>query len=397
MMNPSYNAPAEVGRLGQRALIVGVVGLALCVAGYFVDKDQFFRSYLVAFVFWMGIALGCLALMMVQYLSSGAWGIVTRRIFEAASRTIVPLGVILFLPVVFGMHSLYHWTDAEAVAADPILQHKQPYLNIPFFIARTLIYFLIWWLLTTFLSRWSQRQAESGDLMWKQRMANLSGPGVLIYGLTMTFAAFDWVMSLDPHWYSTIFGLLLIAGQGISAMAFAIIVSVILSRREPMSRVLQSSHFHDLGKLLLAMVMLWAYFSYSQLVIIWSGNLPEEIPWYLRRFTTGYKWVGIALLALQFALPFCLLLSRDLKRNARRLFWIALLVIVTRIIDLVWLIGPQVDSRHQAGAAGAWMYIVAPIGLGGIWLWFFSRSLQSRPLLPIKDPDLASALAARQP
>jgi len=393
MMNPSYNAPADVGRLGQRALVVGVIGLALFAVGFFVDKEQFFRSYLVAFVFWMGIALGCLAMMMVQYLTSGSWGIVTRRVFEAASKTIVPLGVIFFLPVVFGMHSLYLWANADAVAADPILQQKQPYLNIPFFIARTLFYFLIWWLLTTFLSRWSKLQDESGDLKWRQRMADLSGPGVLIYGLTMTFAAFDWVMSLDPHWYSTIFGLLLIAGQGISAMAFVIIVSVILSRREPMSRVLKPNHFHDLGKLLLALVMLWAYFSYSQLVIIWSGNLPEEIPWYLRRFNSGYKWVGIAVLTLQFSLPFFLLLSRDLKRNARRLFVIALLVIVTRIIDLVWLIGPRLEGGHSSGI---WMYIVAPIGLGGIWLWFFSRFLQSRPLLPLKDPDLESALAARE-
>lgn len=394
MRTTSYNSPAFVSRLGQRALVVGLIGLAACGAGFFLDKEQFFRSYLVAFVFWIGIALGSLGLMMVQYLTGGAWGLVTRRIFEAASRTIFPIGLVLFVPVVLGMQSIYRWTDTAAVAADPILKHKEGYLNMPFFLTRTVGYFLIWGLLSFFLSRWSKEHDATGDVRLRQRMAALSGPGVLIFGLTVTFAAFDWVMSIDPHWYSTIYGLLMIAGQAISAMAFAIIMTMNLARHEPMSHVYRPTHFHDLGKLLLAMVMLWAYFSFSQLLIIWSANLPEEIPWYLRRFSGGYMWVGVTLVVLHFALPFALLLSRDLKRNARRLAVVATLMVIMRVVDLVWLVGPEFQDGH---VGGAWMYVAAPIGLGGIWVWWFTRELADRPLLPVNEPDFDALLAANQP
>ncbi len=391
MTSKSYNAPNSIARLGQRALVLGVIGLALTAVGFIVDKDQFFRAYLVAFVFWMGIALGSLGLMMVQYLSGGAWGLVVRRIFEAASRTIFPLGLILFIPVVIGIPSLYHWAHADAVGADPILRHKVPYLNVPFFIARSVGYFLIWWLFSFLLSRWSKEHDASGDQRVRQWMTNLSGPGVVIFCLTVTWAAFDWLMSLDPHWYSTIYGLLLIAGQAIAAMAFAIVIAMTLAKREPMSEVYQPVHFHDLGKLLLAFIMLWAYFAFSQLLIIWSANLPEEIPWYLRRFNGGFKWVGAALILVHFALPFALLLSRDLKRNSRRLAVVAILVIVMRVVDLVWQVGP---SEH-ASLSSIWMYVAAPVGMGGVWFWWFTRELQNRPLLPIREPNFEALLAAK--
>lgn len=378
--------------MGQRALIVGLIGLALSAVGFVLDKEQFFRAYLVGFVFWIGIALGGQGLMMVQYLSGGAWGLVTRRIFEAASRTIVPLGVILFIPIAFGMHDLYHWTHHDAVQADPILKHKEAYLNIPFFLARTAGYFIIWGLFSFFLSKWSKEHDLTGDQSPRDKLSSLSGPGVLIFGLTVTFAAMDWVMSLDPHWYSTIYGLLIIAGQGISAMAFAIMLTMSLGRHQPMSEVYKPQHFHDLGKLLLAMIMLWAYFSFSQLLIIWSANLPEEIPWYLRRFDTDYKWVGVALVLIHFALPFSLLLSRDLKRNAKRLAVVAALVLLMRVVDLVWLVGPEFKDGHLASA---WLYVVAPIGIGGIWMWWFARELQGRPLLPVNEPNFEALLTAK--
>lgn len=391
MTSKSYKAPASIARLGQRALVLGIIGLALTAVGFVVDKEQFFRAYLIAFVFWMGIALGSLGLMMVQYLSGGAWGLVVRRIFEAASRTIFPLGLILFIPVLLGIPSLYHWAHADAVGADPILQHKQPYLNVPFFIGRSVGYFLIWGLFSYLLSRWSKEHDATGDQRVRQRMTNLSGPGVVVFCLTVTWAAFDWLMSLDPHWYSTIYGLLLIAGQAIAAMAFAIIIATNLAKREPMSEVYRPVHFHDLGKLLLAFIMLWAYFAFSQLLIIWSANLPEEIPWYLRRFNGGFKWVGAALILVHFALPFALLLSRDLKRNARRLVVVALLVIVMRFVDLVWQVGP---SEH-GGVSSIWMYVAAPVGLGGLWFWWFTRELQNRSLLPVREPNFEAILAAK--
>ena len=389
MLNTSYNAPPEVGRIGSRALIAGIVGLAALAVGFFLDRDQFFRAYLVGFVYWIGAALGCLGFLMIQYLTGGTWGVVTRRIFEAGARTVFPLGLILFVPVVLGMSSLYHWSHADAVAADPILQQKQPYLNVPFFLIRTGVYFLVWWFLASTLSRLSKTHDESGDHAKRQRMADWSGPGVLAYGLTMTFAAFDWVMSLDPHWYSTIYGLMMIAGQGITAIGLTIVVAVYLSRREPMDHVFRSAHFHDLGMLLFALVMLWAYFNYSQLVIIWAANLPEETPWYIRRWGPPWSYLSWSLLIAHFALPFSILLSRDLKKHGKRLIWVAALLLIMRFLDLVWLVAPDFKNSRLSGL---WMYAAATVGVGGIWLWFFCRYLQSRSLVPVHDPQLEAAL-----
>lgn len=388
MANTTYNAPPAVAGWQLRALVIGVIGLIAAVAGYFVDHYQFYRAWLVGFAFWIGIALGGLGLMMIQYLTGGTWGVVTRRVFEAAARTVFPLGVVLFIPIALGTHSLYHWTH---VGDDPILLQKQPWLNVPFFLGRAAFYFIIWWLLSSLLAKWSKQHDETGNHAHRQRMADLSGPGFLIWGLTVTFAAFDWLMSLDPHWYSTIYGLLVIAGQGISILAFTIVVATLLSRREPMNHVYNSGHFHDLGKLLFALVMVWAYFSYSQLVIIWSGNLPEEIPWYLRRFNGEWKWVSWALLVFHFILPFSILLSKGLKRNAGKLVLVAGLLLLMRFIDLVWLVAPEFK---QANLGAVWIYVSTTVGIGGIWLWFFFRNLQSRAMLPVNDPQFEQALAA---
>ncbi|MBX3276539.1 MAG: hypothetical protein KF868_00925 [Acidobacteria bacterium] len=391
MANTTYNAPPAVSGWQQRALVVGVIGLIATLAGYFVDHDQFYRAWLVGFIFVLGITLGSLGFLMIQYLTGGSWGVATRRIFEASARTIFPIVALLFIPVVVGMHSLYHWTHLEDVAKDPILQQKEPYLNVTFFLIRAVFYFAVWALLASFLAKWAKQHDDTGNHSFRQRLADLSGPGVLIYGLTMSFAAFDWVMSLDPHWFSTIYGLLVIAGQGISSIAFTIVIATRLWHREPMNHVYNSGHFHDLGKLLFALIMLWAYFSYSQLVIIWSGNLPEEIPWYLRRFSNEWKPLSWALLVFHFILPFSILLSRGLKRNARKLVIVAGLLLVMRVLDIVWLVAPEFK---QTDVGGLWMYATAPIGIGGIWLWFFFRNLQSRELLPVKDPQFEQALVA---
>jgi hypothetical protein len=239
----------------------------------------------------------------------------------------------------------------------------------------------------------SHRQDESGDPKLIQSAQNWSGPGFLIYGLACTFAAIDWVMSLDAEWFSTIFGLIMIAGQGMLSMAFIISVCLLLSKREPLSHVLQPKHFHDLGKLLLALVMLWAYFSFSQLLIIWAGNLPEEIPWYLERFKGVWRYIGIAIIVLHFVLPFLLLLSRDLKRNSRKLVMVAWLIILIRFIDLLWLIVPEFEHGHPGQLSKYFVYAAATIGMGGLWLgWFFWR-LRQRSLLPFNDPLLQEALA----
>lgn len=386
-------APPELDQFQRRALIVGVIGGAVCVVGAVFNPDQFFRSYLLGYVFWIGIALGCLAILMLQHMSGGAWGLVTRRLLEASTRTF-PLLALLFLPVAFGVRSIYIWAQPDHSGASEALKHalahKAPYLNVPFFLARAVFYFAAWIMMTYFLNKWSLEQDRNGSRPIATKLQGLSAPGLLLYGLTVTFASVDWLMSLEPQWFSTIYGILVMGGQGLSAMAFIIAAVVLLARYKPLSEVIKPSHLHDLGKLMLAFLMLWAYFSFSQFLIIWSGNLPEEIPWYVRRLQSSWKWVGLSLVVLQFALPFVLLLSRDLKRNARTLAVVAIAIIVMRFVDLIWMTGPEF---HEGAFWIHWMDVVMPFGLGGLWLAYFAHQLKTRPLLPIGDPELQHVLA----
>jgi hypothetical protein len=393
----NYNPPVDLKRFQGISIGIGLIGLILwgVLAGISGSpRETLFRTYLVAYIFWCGIALGCLGWLMMQYLGGATWGIVIRRLLESGSHTLF-LMLVLFVPIALGVHHIYEWADAGAVADSKVLQHKSSYLNTGFFAARTLIYFIVWLTLLYYLRRWSHRLDETGDPAFIQNAQNLSGPGFVFYGLACTFAGIDWIMSLDPEWFSTIFGLIMIAGQGVSGMAFIISVCVILSRWEPMSHVLQPKHFHDLGKLLLALVMIWAYFSFSQLLIMWSGNLPEEIPWYLERFKGNWRYIGIGLILLYFFLPFFLLLSRDLKRNSRRLVMVAWLIIVMRFVDLLWMIVPEFEHGHAVPVSGYLVYLASTIALGGIWLGWFFWQLRQRALLPVNDPQLAEALAAR--
>lgn len=378
----------DLARSRQRLLLVGVGGLALCAVGGFTNPTQFFFSYLLAFMFWLGIALGCLSIVMLHHLSGGAWGLVIRRLLEAGTRTL-PLMAILFLPLLLGIPSLYVWARPDVMASDPILREKSLYLNVPFFLARALIYFGVWAGLAHFLNRWSLEQDRTADPALARRLQVLSAGGIVLYALTITFASFDWVMSLEPHWFSTIFGVLFMGGQALSALSFIIAAAVFLATRKPLCDVLLPSHFHDLGKLLMAFIMLWAYFSFSQFLIIWSGNLTEEIPWYMHRLAAGWQWVGIALVLFHFAIPFAILLSRANKRKARILGWVAAGVIVMRVVDLFWLIGPEI---HQEGLRVHWLDVAAPLAVGGVWLAWFLWQLGTRPLLPLNDPYLKAAL-----
>ncbi|HTX33903.1 MAG TPA: hypothetical protein VME43_02745 [Bryobacteraceae bacterium] len=379
---------ANIGQWRTRALIVGLVAALLTVLGFFlVSPFQFYRSYLWSYVFYVGIALGPMAWLMLQYLTGGAWGVAIRRPAEAAARTL-PLLALLFVPIVIGIPNLYEWSHANIVAADPVMQHKRIYLNVPFFLVRAVVYLGAWNLLSWYYSYWSARE-DQGDRGAHGKMAALAGPGIIFWGFSITFMAVDWVLSLNPHWFSTIFGMLFMAGQGLSGMAFLITVLVLLSYYRPMSEVLTPRHLHDLGKLLLAMVMVWAYFSFSQFLIIWAGNLPDEITWYTARLHGGWGYVAMALVLGHFALPFALLLSRDLKRNFKLLAGIAIFILCMRYVDVYWLVAPDF-SRGKF--AVSWMDFTAPLALGGIWLWYFLSQLVKRPLLPLGDPHLEEAL-----
>jgi hypothetical protein len=382
---------AELSRLSARSMGFGGVGIALSALGAFVARDIFLQSYLIAYVFWIGITLGSLGVLMIHHLTGGAWGMVARRIWEASTRTL-PLMAILFLPIALNLPALYAWARPEA-ATDHLIHTKAAYLNAPFFFARALTFFVIWAALIFYLNKWSREQdVQPLQLPGPQdrRSRVLSGPGLVLFVATITFMSVDWVMSLDPHWYSTIFGILMLGGQGLSTMAFTILVLAKLVRFQPMSSVAHADQFHDLGKLMFAFVMLWAYFSVSQLLIIWSANLPEEIPFYLERLHGHWAPVSIALLIGQFVLPFLLLLSRGFKRNPVIVSRIALFILVMRVVDIAWTIGPV--FRHE-GSSLHWLDFALIAGMGCLWLPLFWRALAGRPLVPARDPYFKEAMA----
>jgi len=393
MIENQYTLAPAVGvdlrRFQRIALIIGIAGVIALVLGFFTTTaQQFLRSYLVGFLFWNGMALGCFGLVMIQYMTGGAWGMMIRRTLEAGTRTWM-LCALLLLPILFGVHSLYSWAQPNIVAHDKVIQDKQFYLNVPFFWIRAVLYYVIWGTIITLLNRWSLEQDRTGDLRIAKKLETLSGPGIVIYAFTMTFAATDWIMSLTPHWFSTIYGLLLCVGQTLSAMALMIAVLVFLARFQPLASIITKRHLHDLGKLLLAFTMLWAYLSFSQLILIWSGNLPEEITWYIDRLNGGWQYVGAILLIFHFGFPFLLLLSQALKKNPNTIQTIAIYVIVVRIIDIFWLVEPNFSGSHFQLH---WLDIAAPVAIGGLWMAYFFRNLMERPILPVNAPDLEKAL-----
>jgi hypothetical protein len=388
---------ADIARLQQRGLITGVGGLVVGAIGALLQPDQLLPSWLIGFMFCLGLSMGSLTLLMMQHMSGGQWGLVARRVFEAGSR-LLPYCALLFIPIVFFLPQLYLWARPDAVRADEILQHKAPYLNVWFFIIRAVVYFLIWVFCATNLNRWSAAQ-DRGEVGVTEadtrRFRVISAPGLLAYVLTMSLAAIDWLMSLDPHWYSTIFGFIIIAGQALCALSFSVAVLALLAEgTPPMSSVLRAGHFHDLGKLMLAFVMLWAYFSFSQFLIIWAGNLPEEIPFYLDRMRYGWQYVSLLIVVGHFFLPFFLLLSRDLKRRPRLLARVAWFIVAIRLVDLIWLIAPPFS--HEGSFPISVANVAIPVGLAGVWLFLFAGQLRRYALVPVNDPYFKEMLAHGQ-
>ena len=373
-------------RFRRACLIAGIIGLVFCAVGAVFSRQQFFQSYLFAYIFWLGIALGCLAIVMLHNLSGGAWGVVIRRVLESGMMTL-PLMALLFVPLLFGLPRLFEWARPEALADDPLLRHKSAYLNVPFFIIRAAIYFLVWGGAAALLARRSGEQ-DRGDPQMIARQRRVSGPGLVLFGLTITFASIDWLMSLEAHWYSTIYGVHFLGGHVLAAFAFAILLAVRL--RASNAGALQQGQLLDLGNLLLAFVMLWAYFSYSQWIVIWSGNLPEEISWYLRRNRGGWQWLITALILFHFFVPFALLLVRAFKRRGAVLCAIAAAILFMRLLDIFWYTAP---AFHPGSFYLHWMDIAAPIGLGGIWLAVFFFHLGRRPPLPLSDAYSGEVLA----
>ncbi len=390
MAAQQYQAPESVGRLQKRALSVGGIALLVSISGAVRSPELFYPAYLMSFLLILGLTLGSLGLVMLQHLTSGHWGIIIRRPLESAARTL-PLLAAFFLPIALvGMKYLYGaWLDPRKVKEERLSKFQQGYLTYSGYLTRAVIYFVIWLALMAIFHRWSKQQdVNQTDRALRRHLKMLAGPGIILYVFVMSFAAIDWVMSLSPHWASTIYGFLLVAGQLISSMSLMIAVVVLLARTEPFANVLQKRHLHDLGKLLLAFVMLWAYFDFSQLLIIWSGNQPEEISFYRTRLYGGWGVVAVMVLVFHFFVPFFLLLSQEVKRNAKMLPRIALWLIFMRLVDLFWMTRPEFTSR----AMPTWLDLVLPIALGGLWLGFFAFNLKQLPLLPLGDPKLEEAI-----
>jgi hypothetical protein len=390
MATETYQPPESVNGVQRFGMGAAVVGVVLTLAGFLMTgAERFFQAYLVAYTFVFGIVLGSMALLMIQHLSGGAWGVVIRRPLEAAVRT-MPIMALLFLPIAFGVHDIYHWSHEEALAGDALLQWKAPYLNTTAFYIRQVIYFAIWLAIGRMLTTWSIEQDRSGDPGLVRKFSILSGAGLVIYSLTVTFAMVDWTMSVNPHWFSTMWGPLYMAGQGLSAMAFAIAIIIMLSQTAPLNRIITAHHLHDLGKFLFAFLMLHAYLSFSQFLIIWSANVAEEIPHYLVRWDGGYQYVSIFMIVGHFAVPYALLLSRDIKRNFQRLRWIALWILFARVVEYFWHVAPE--FHHDRLTVGL-QDIGTPIFVGGVFLALFAANLRKYSLLPVNDPGLPKALA----
>ena len=378
---------AGITRVQNIALIVGVIFTALTLIQAFIDPTQFFRSWMIGFLLPFGLGVGGLAVLMLQYMTGGAWGLVARRQFEAASRTI-PLVTLFFIPLFFGISHLYDWAKPEIVQHDHILQEKSGYLNPTWWIIRAIVIFALFNLFSFILNRFSARE-EAGDVAVSRRMMGWSSIGTIVYVFALTFAGTDWLMSMDPKWFSTIYGLILLGGQGLTIFSAVIFCTTFLMNEEPMQSVVTKRHLHDLSKFLFMFTLFWTYVSFSQLVIIWAGNLPEEITWYINRMNGSWIYVGAILLFLQWMLPFLILLSQDIKRSPKKIRIMCVWILLVRFVDTVWLVEPNYHKEHFFMH---WADVTAALGLVGLWTFYFLLQLKKRALIPIHAPDLERGL-----
>jgi hypothetical protein len=387
-MEASQKFYSQTKYYSKPALLVGVIGLIGSIIGFVINQQHFFHSYLIAYVFWASIMLGALFFTMLHHVSGAVWSTVLRRILENLMNS-VPLMAIFFIPIIFGMHDLYHWTHEEALAGDALLQKKAPYLNTPFFIIRTAVYFLIWYLLSKTLFRNSLRQDDHFEVTQIKKMRRISAPGIVLFAITITFAAFDWLMSLDPHWYSTIFGLYIFAGSFLSVLAFLVILAASLRKKNVLTDVITIEHYHDLGKFLFGFTIFWGYMAFSQYFLIWYANIPEETIWFRHRWEGSWKYITMLLVFGHFLLPFLMLMPRAVKRNITALSILSFWILLMHYFDLYWLVMP---GLYEHGFHISWIDFFTFLGIGGIFLWYFWSRYLGAPLVPINDPHLKDSI-----
>ena len=372
-------------------VIGGVVGIALLALSFVLGQGEqrLFFSYLVAYVYWLTLALGGLFFVLLHYLARSGWSVVVRRLAEHVMGTL-PLFALLFVPVALGLHDLYRWTHAEEVAHSPLLQHKTPYLNVEFFYLRAVFYFVVWSALAFFYWRQSTSQDEHGEIETSLKLRKWSAVSMILFGVTLTFAAFDWLMSLEPEWFSTIFGVYIFAGCVISIFSLLILMSMNLQKNGAMTRVVTEEHYHDMGKMLFGFVVFWAYIGFSQFMLIWYANIPEETFWFDLRWHHGWKPVSIFLAVAHFAVPFFFLISQPVKRSRIALPLGAVWMLLMHYVDIYWLVMP---SLREAGFSPNLLDLTCWLGVGGLFLAVLGRLMSRKALVPVKDPRLAESLA----
>lgn len=369
--------------------VLGVLGLVASAVGYATEREQFFHSYLTAYVFGLTVCLGCLFFVMLQHLTRAGWSVAVRRVAEAAA-SLVPLFIVLFIPVLLGRGELFHWTHHDAVEHDHLLQHKHGYLNLTFFLIRAAVYLVVWMVLARYFYSRSVAQDESGDPMITVRMQRWAAPGMILFAFTLTFMGFDWLMSMDPHWYSTIFGVYVFSGSSLVGYAFLTLAMTGLRWNGFLRQAVRVDHYQDMGRLMFAFAVFWAYIAFSQYFLIWYGNIPEETVWYVHRMEGSWKTLSYFLAVGHFAVPFVLLMSRWTKRRPWFVTALAAWMLFVHYIDLYWIIMP--NFRHE-GVAGHWLDLTCLVGVWGVFIALLLHRLAGKALIPVGDPRLRESMA----
>jgi hypothetical protein len=377
-----------VARAQVPALVIGVIGVIVSIVGFVTDAPAFYKAWLSPFLFWFLIAAGSLGVLCLQYVTGGEWGVLIRRPLGAAARTI-PLFLLFGIPIVLGLEHIYVWANHDVVAHDHLLQLKEPYLNPMAWGIRALVYFALWTLWAWRIRVLSLEFAKTRSPYTELSRRKWSAAGLLMVVLTLTLASVDWVMSLEPKWYSSMFGIAWTVGAGLSAFAFVTFFLVLLSPTQAMRDIVKPSHFRDLGNLMLAFTMLWAYTNFSQFLLIWYGNIKEETPYYLKRMHGGWGFIATALLIFHFFLPFFMLLMRAIKDNPKTIGIVTVIILLMRFVDIYWDVAPAHFGDHFHVS---WITPFAFLGIGGLWLAAFIWQLKGQTIIPIHETWVEEAI-----